>query len=87
MAQYSVKVCGKTGSTEDPEHAWFAGFAEDAEGAEIAIAVIVEGGQSGSRDAAPLGRDVILLCIQHGYVGTAGTATLVSAGRPDSAAN
>ena len=87
MAQYGVKVYGKTGSTEDPEHAWFAGFAEDAEGAEIAIAVIVEGGQSGSRDAAPLGREIIQLCIQHGHVGTAGTATLVSAGQSDSAAN
>ncbi|MHC4518593.1 MAG: peptidoglycan D,D-transpeptidase FtsI family protein [Planctomycetota bacterium] len=75
MAQYGVKVYGKTGSTEDPEHACFAGFAEDSEGAQIAVALIVEGGQSGSRDAAPLARDVIQFCIQRGYVGTAETSS------------
>ena len=65
-----VKVYGKTGSTERPNHAWFAGFAEDPTGARIAIAVVVEGGEHGSRDAAPIGRDVIQLCAQAGYVGT-----------------
>ncbi len=64
-----VKVYGKTGSTENPEHAWFGGFAEDSDGAKIALAVIVEGGQHGSRDAAPLARDVVQLCIHKGYVG------------------
>lgn len=64
-----VKVYGKTGSTEDPFHAWFAGFAADSDGEKIAIAVIVEGGQSGSGDAAPLARDIIQLCIHAGYIG------------------
>jgi cell division protein FtsI/penicillin-binding protein 2 len=87
VAQYGVKVYGKTGSTEDPEHAWFAGFAEDEEGAKIAIAIIVEGGQSGSRDAAPLGKEVIQFCIRRGYVGQAGTSTFSSLGEPNPADN
>ncbi len=64
-----VKVYGKTGSTEDPEHAWFAGFAEDGTGHKLAVAVIVEGGQHGSSDAAPLGRDIIQFCSEAGYIG------------------
>lgn len=87
MARYGVKVYGKTGSTEDPEHAWFAGFAEDREGAKIAVALVVEGGQSGSGDAAPLARDVIQFCIERGYVGTADTAPLLPPGGVDSGSN
>lgn len=70
LALQGVKVLGKTGSTERPYHAWFAGFAEDEEGAKIAFAVLVEGGQHGSRDAAPIARDVIQFCADAGYVGT-----------------
>jgi penicillin-binding protein 2 len=51
-----INVYGKTGSTEQPENAWFAGFATDGTGRGIAIAVVVEGGQRGSSDAAPLAR-------------------------------
>jgi penicillin-binding protein 2 len=65
-----VKVYGKTGSTERPAHAWFAGFVEDRTGARIAVAVVVEGGEHGGKDAAPIGREVIKLCAQAGYVGT-----------------
>ena len=50
-----VKVYGKTGSTENPENAWFAGYAEDRRGAKIALAVVVEGGQHGGSDAGPAG--------------------------------
>ena len=64
-----VKVYGKTGSTERPENAWFAGFAEDARGARIALAVVVEGGMRGSSDAAPLGRAILELCADAGYLG------------------
>ena len=67
-----IKVYGKTGSTEAPEHAWFGGFVVDSEDNRIAIAVVVEGGQSGAQDAAPLGRDIILLCIEHGYIKQSG---------------
>ncbi len=69
FASEDVKVYGKTGSTEGPFHAWFAGFATDSKGRRIALAVIVEGGEKGSRDAAPLGRDIIQFCIQAGYIG------------------
>ncbi|MGD8499146.1 MAG: penicillin-binding transpeptidase domain-containing protein [Phycisphaerales bacterium] len=69
LAEQDVKVYGKTGSTENPEHAWFAGFAQDSTARKIAIAVVVEGGQHGSSDAAPLARDIIQFCIEAEYVG------------------
>lgn len=69
LAGQGVKVYGKTGSTEAPDNAWFGGFAEDSAGRGIAIAVIVEGGQHGSADAAPLARDIIQFCIDAGYIG------------------
>ena len=64
-----VSVYGKTGSTEAPANALFAGFAEDDHGRSIALVVVVEGGQHGSSDAAPLARDIISLCIEQGYIG------------------
>jgi penicillin-binding protein 2 len=64
-----VKIYGKTGSTQQPEHAWFAGFAKDNNGKSIAIAIVVEGGQHGSEDAAPLARDILKFCIEAGYLG------------------
>jgi penicillin-binding protein 2 len=69
LAEEDVTVYGKTGSTEDPEHAWFGGFAQDSTSRKIAIAVVVEGGQHGSVDAAPLACDIIQFCIEAGYVG------------------
>ncbi len=69
LAEQDVKVYGKTGSTERPEHAWFGGFAQDSTAKKIAIAVVVEGGQHGSSDAAPLARDIIQFCIEAGYIG------------------
>jgi penicillin-binding protein 2 len=69
FASDGITVYGKTGSTERPEHAWFAGFAEDSKGRSIAIAVLVEGGQLGSKDAAPLGRKILELCVDAGYIG------------------
>ncbi|MCF7974228.1 MAG: hypothetical protein K9N55_10465 [Phycisphaerae bacterium] len=69
FARYGVHVYGKTGSTEGPENAWFAGFARDKSGHTLAISVVVEGGQSGGTDAAPLARDILDICIQQGYLG------------------
>jgi len=74
LAQQGVKVYGKTGSTERPYHAWFAGFAEDQEGRKIALAVVVEGGQRGGGDVGPLAREILQLCVEAGYLGRA-TAT------------
>jgi penicillin-binding protein 2 len=69
LAGQAVSVYGKTGSTEEPDNAWFCGFAADGTGKKIAIAVVVEGGQHGSSDAAPLARDIIQFCIEAGYIG------------------
>ena len=69
FSMYGVKVYGKTGSTEGMENAWFAGFAEDGKGRSVAVAVVVEGGQHGATDAAPLARQMIRFCIEAGYIG------------------
>ncbi|MHC4623535.1 MAG: peptidoglycan D,D-transpeptidase FtsI family protein [Planctomycetota bacterium] len=69
LAEQGVKVYGKTGSTEEPETAWFAGFATDTQGRSISIAVVVEGGQHGSTDAAPLAKEIIRFCADEGYIG------------------
>lgn len=69
FASRGIRIYGKTGSTESPEHAWFGGFAKDGAGRAIAVAVVVEGGQHGSEDAAPLGRDIFQFCIDAGYIG------------------
>jgi penicillin-binding protein 2 len=64
-----VSVFGKTGSTQAPEHAWFGGFAEDRMGRSLAMAIVIEGGQSGGSDASPLARDILMLCVEAGYLG------------------
>ena len=69
------KLSGKTGTSqnsEDPKrpHAWFTGFAGPRAGApEIAIAVVVEFGESGSAAAAPLASRVagFYLDRKHGF--------------------
>ncbi len=68
--EYGLKIYGKTGSTESPENAWFAGFVSDAAQKKLSIAVVVEGGQSGSHDAAPLAREIIRMCVEEAYIGT-----------------
>ncbi|MEE9365773.1 MAG: penicillin-binding transpeptidase domain-containing protein [Dehalococcoidales bacterium] len=69
LDQRDVKVFGKTGSTEIQVNAWFMGFAEDSVGRAISFAITVEGGQSGSQDAAPLARKIIEFCNEAGYIG------------------
>jgi penicillin-binding protein 2 len=69
LPMQGVKVYGKTGSTQAPENAWFAGFSTDDQGRCIAIAILVEGGQSGPQDAAPLAFDIIQLCVDEGHIG------------------
>ncbi len=69
FASRGIRIYGKTGSTEKPEHAWFAGFARDGAGRALAIAIVVEGGQHGSSDAAPPARDILQFCVEAGYLG------------------
>jgi len=81
LRKRNIKVYGKTGSTEGSVNAWFAGFVEDDTGRAISIALVVEGGESGAKDAAPLGRDIIKICNEAGYIGQspAGKKSQISA--------
>ena len=65
-----MKIYGKTGSTQSPSVAWFECFAEEPSGRAIVITVLVEGGLSGSGEAAPLGEKILDLCNRAGYIGT-----------------
>ena len=69
LIKRGLRIYGKTGSTERPAHAWFTCFAEDRAGRIIIVAVLVEGGSRGSDDAAPLGRGILELCAEAGYIG------------------
>jgi len=64
-----MTLYGKTGSTQGPEHAWFECFAEDTVGRTIVIAVLVEGGERGAGEAAPLGEKILRLVNEAGYIG------------------
>ena len=49
---------GKTGTAEfssnkNEDHSWFVGFAKNAEGKQIAVAVVMEGVESGGHYAVP----------------------------------
>ncbi len=70
LNQLGLTIYGKTGSTERPFNAWFAAFVNDSAGRAISLAVVVEEGQSGGKDAAPLAREIIRLCHQAGFIGT-----------------
>ncbi|QJC21143.1 penicillin-binding transpeptidase domain-containing protein [Arcanobacterium buesumense] len=57
----NVQIAGKTGTAEigsDGEaHAWFIGF-DATESPKVALAVLVESGQSGAKVAAPIAKEV-----------------------------
>lgn len=69
LIQRDVKVFGKTGSTQVLRNAWFMCFAEDNFGRAISLALVVEKGESGTDDAAPLARRILELCNEAGYIG------------------
>jgi penicillin-binding protein 2 len=53
-----IQVCGKTGTAENPhgeDHSLFMAFAPKND-PEVAIAVVVENGGFGARNAVPIGR-------------------------------
>ncbi|MFQ5601658.1 MAG: penicillin-binding protein 2 [bacterium] len=65
-----VKVCGKTGTAQNPHgesHAWFIGFAP-MEKPEIAFCVLVENGGSGGAVAAPIARGFLSLYFDNKHV-------------------
>ena len=58
-----LNVYGKTGTAEYTSnksitHSWFVGYAVDAKGDKLAVAVIMEGAGYGSKYAAPLAAKV-----------------------------
>jgi cell division protein FtsI/penicillin-binding protein 2 len=69
FSSQGITVYGKTGSTEKPEHAWFAGFTKESSGRSIAIALVVEGGESGGNVAAPIAAEILNLCVESGCIG------------------
>ncbi len=57
----AVRMAGKSGTAEAPPHephAWFVGYAP-ADAPQIAVAVVLEHGGEGGRNAAPLFRQVV----------------------------
>lgn len=69
LFERDMKIFGKTGSTENPCVAWFECFAEDSRGRGVIAAVVVEEGQRGAGEAAPLGHEILRYCNEAGYVG------------------
>ncbi len=47
--------------------AWFGGFGPSSD-PEVAVAVVVEYAGGGSRNAAPIAREIFRLCQQFGYI-------------------
>lgn len=66
----NTTIYGKTGSTENPCVAWFECFAEDNRGRGIIAVVMIEKGQRGAGEAAPLGHEILMYCNELGYIGT-----------------
>jgi cell division protein FtsI/penicillin-binding protein 2 len=64
-----LRIYGKTGSTENPDMAWFECFAEDSSDRSLVIVVAVPGGLSGAGYAAPIGRQILQFCHEAGYIG------------------
>lgn len=61
-----IRVAGKTGTAENPHgipHAWFIGFAP-ANDPKVAVAVIIENGGTGGREAAPVAGEIMKAVIK-----------------------
>lgn len=61
-----TQVAGKTGTAENPHgipHAWFIGFAP-ANDPKVAVAVVIENGGTGGREAAPVAREIMKAVIK-----------------------
>ena len=60
-----AEIAGKTGTAEfgsgdpPPTHAWFIGYRPDADDAGLAIAIVIEDGGVGGRDAAPVAGEIL----------------------------
>jgi penicillin-binding protein 2 len=66
-----IKVCGKTGTAQNPrgdDHSWFVCYAP-MEKPEIVIAVIVENAGFGATVAAPIARDILMKYFKVSFAG------------------
>jgi penicillin-binding protein 2 len=64
---YGVEVAGKTGTAQNPhgeDHAWFVGYAPAGD-PKYVVAVLVEGGGSGSSVAGPLVGQMLAYLVEH----------------------
>ncbi|QAV34159.1 peptidoglycan glycosyltransferase [Fervidobacterium changbaicum] len=66
---FEITVAGKTGTAQThsgPPHAWFVGFAP-SRNPKYSVLVLVENGESGGHNAAPLARKVFDFMLQNGF--------------------
>ncbi|AMW33759.2 peptidoglycan glycosyltransferase [Fervidobacterium islandicum] len=66
---FEITVAGKTGTAQThsgPPHAWFVGFAP-SRSPKYSVLVLVENGESGGHNAAPLARKVFDFMLQNGF--------------------
>jgi penicillin-binding protein 2 len=66
--KYGVEVAGKTGTAQNPhgeDHAWFVGYAP-ANDPQYVVAVLIEGGGSGSSVAGPIVGEMLAYLVKHG---------------------
>ncbi len=70
MSVLPIMVAGKTGTAQwssiNEPHAWFVGFAP-YKNPQIAVTVLVEEGEEGSRVAVPIARDIFEWWARHSY--------------------
>lgn len=81
FADFPIQVAGKTGTAENShgdDHGLFAGYAP-ADDPEIAVAVIIEQGGSGSAAAAPVARKIFEAAFQEEITFQSRTGTLMDA--------
>ncbi|PIU65210.1 MAG: cell division protein FtsI [Armatimonadetes bacterium CG07_land_8_20_14_0_80_59_28] len=67
FSSLSFSVAGKTGTAQNPHgkaHAWFIGFAP-VESPQVAVACVIENAGAGSKEAAPVVRDVMAAALAH----------------------
>jgi penicillin-binding protein 2 len=66
---FKITVAGKTGTAQThsgPPHAWFVGFAP-SRNPKYSVVVLIENGESGGHNAAPVARKVFDFMLENGF--------------------